>query len=98
GVETKGRPGVAGKHVAMLGASGPGLAEAEPPPGVDTAQVVVKTVNVQYQVFRCRRRRLFTQHAAVGLVHTVAADSEVAHGFAEMGRQVLLPGFAIADL
>src|SRR5262249_13692350 len=37
-------------------------------------------------------------HAEIGLIDAVAADAIVADGLLQMRRQVLLPGFAVADL
>src|SRR5262245_45164407 len=48
-------------------------------------------------MLRRRRSRFLPQHATVRLVDSVAADTEVAHGFTQ-GRQVFAPGFSVAHL
>src|SRR5262245_3986488 len=45
-IKTSVGPGIAMKHVAILRARAPGFAETEPSPRIDTAQMIVKTIDV----------------------------------------------------
>jgi hypothetical protein len=59
---------------------------------------VIISPDVKYQVFRPMIGPFFPNHPALGLVDTIPPHAEVSDRFTSVSRQVLLPGFAVADL
>ena len=69
----------------------------DPTPLVDAPDVVFGE-HIEDHIRARLSRLLLAHHPAVRLVHAVATHAEVADGLTEVGRQNLLPRFAVADL
>src|SRR5262245_20432800 len=67
------------------------------PATIETAGRVV-TANLQNQVLCTVAAAFFAQQATIGLIDPMTSGTEVADGLAQVGRQILLPGFPVVDL